>query len=99
MKKGKLILGAVAFIITAISAFALKRDRTRSLHRLYGTAGKGGSCFHVTCWTNFIDGTSCGSCHLTTFFGSIVAHVYTIKTAAGGKCKDAYTGLCTHIAN
>ena len=51
MKRGKIILGASAFILTVASAFALKTNSKVSNHlRLHGTVN-GGACALANCWT------------------------------------------------
>lgn len=98
MKKGKLILGAAAFIVTTAAAFAFKVSRPFSTHRLFATVS-GSACFQATCWTNASSGTAGSACHITTANHAAISNLYTQRTSVNNHCKTKYTGLVTHLAN
>ena len=64
MKKGQIILGAAAFIVTAASSLAFKaHSKFIGQHRLLGATSAGSSnCTRSTCFTN-VNGAQSGKCH------------------------------------
>jgi len=83
MKKGRIILGAAATLVTVVSAFAFKATRTNH-KQLFGTAGTS-ACFQVNCWT--LSSGNGGAC--LSLAGNVTANnVYLTKTV-GTHCKTA----------
>jgi hypothetical protein len=82
MKSGKIILGAVALVVTAGSAIAMK-SRTDG-HQLYTktSVANGGPCHLVNCFTK-VNGTGASTCNTAT------------KYATNINCTKTFTGLKT----
>lgn len=63
MKKGRIVLGAAAFVVTAASALAFRAHNAISGHQLFGETKVGsGNCTLSTCFTNTA-GLESGKCH------------------------------------
>jgi hypothetical protein len=86
MKKGKIILGAAALIVTTASAFGLKAATHKLNHKqLHGTHGSGTSCLIVKCWTDAASGlkgackTNSGNLTESTLYttASCISHVWS----------------------
>jgi hypothetical protein len=103
MKKGQIILGAAAFIVTAASALAFKAHSKSSGNRIFGltNVNNPNSCTASTCFTNSLGGNP-GVCH-TINAGLKVVHTdqgsgvtfWTGKTNQGNQCTGVYHGNWT----
>jgi hypothetical protein len=104
MKKGQIILGAAAFIVTAASVLAFRAHNKSSGNRLYGLTdvNNPSSCTVSTCFTQAF-GTNPPNCH-TGNAGVRTVHTaagggstwWTGKTAANYRCTGAAHGNWTH---
>ena len=95
MKKGKVILSAAAFIITAIGSIAFKTSHKFASAQLKGTAKNAVpavACSAVTCW--FLEGGAKGTCHTVTE-GKAVTALYISNNA----CTVRYIGGYTKTAD
>lgn len=94
IKKGKIILSAAAFILTAAAAYAF--TRIPQSRKIYGKI-LGGKCVQSTCYTNkatFASGS--GKCHTSAPRNPVVlatgGYAGTYWKATKG---DANLGVCT----
>jgi len=82
MKKGRIVLGAAAFVVTAASALAFKAHNAVSGHQLYGATRVGSSnCTLSTCFTNAA-GLQTNKCHTV---------INNVNTAFTGGAKTLWT--------
>jgi hypothetical protein len=86
MKKGKIVLGTAAFIVTAASALAFKVTHRFTQRHGFGTKGSVVACTRVTCFTANSSGTNPAHCLTIGLSGATVTNVYTEKTATGHHC-------------
>jgi hypothetical protein len=104
MKKGQIILGATAFIVTAASVLAFRAHNKSTQNRIYGQTdvNNPNSCTVTTCFTN-VNGGSAQKCHTVsnqarTVFTKPGGGVtwWLGKTAAEQQCFGFYHGNWTH---
>ncbi len=94
MKKGKIILGVAAFLVTAASTLAFKKlSATFQGRHVLGPTVFGGTCFTTTCFTA-VAGLNMGVCHtldgvqtVLTAGGANIGKLWTAKTAVLQKCE------------
>ena len=84
MKKGQIILSAIALTITVASSFAFKASNKSSGHRLYTLTGT--TCTAKNCFTTTGAGAGCG-----------IASTITLRTTkdGGSHCATKYLGSRT----
>jgi hypothetical protein len=91
MKKGKLVLGTAAFIVTAVGAFAFRTHKTSA--RIFGMDFRG-HCLISTCFTNNSIALSgslpCHTIHGVALRAGSGAGTYWKATKGG-----ANLGVCT----
>ena len=104
MKKGQIILGAAAFIVTAASSLAFKaQSKFIGQHRLYGATSAGSSnCTKSTCFTQLAGSHETPKCHTmvnkvnTAFTGGLNATLWTTVTTTNNKKCSGATNHWTH---
>jgi hypothetical protein len=91
MKKGKLILGFAATIVTVAGAFAFKASKFSGHNKLFGTTGGSAhTCLQVNCWTAAGEVSNQGACTTGGSSHTALANKFDTKTS-GGHCKTAVT--------
>lgn len=98
MKKRQVILGAVAFVVTAVSALALKPNKQNLLRKiLFGTwSGSQSSCTVTNCYTTSATGVPNAACQ--TVNSGIIPNGHNYYTTSACTAHHRYS-LIRQIIN